>query len=52
MEPVELRRSVEAAFNAGDVERLVQLYDPDATLLGETGEKAVGVDAIREAWAA
>ena len=52
MEPVELHQSVQDAFNAGDVEALVRLYEPDATLLGENGETAVGVDAIREAWAA
>jgi uncharacterized protein (TIGR02246 family) len=48
----DLHRVVEEAFNAGDVDRLVGLYEPDATLVGEDGVAALGLDAIREAWAA
>ena len=50
MEPSELHRRVEDCLNAGDVESLVALYEPDAILLGPEGEQAEGLDAIREAW--
>jgi ketosteroid isomerase-like protein len=47
---VDLHAAVEAAVNAGDVDALVDLYEPDAQLLGEDGAVAVGLDAIREVW--
>jgi len=51
MQPADLHPLVESAFNAGDVDALVELYEPDAHMLGEDGAVASGVDAIREIWA-
>jgi uncharacterized protein (TIGR02246 family) len=50
MDPAELHRRVEDGINAGNIDALVDLYEPDAVLLGEEGAAAVGHDAIREAW--
>lgn len=48
--PEELHALVEAAFNARDVDRLVDLYDEDATLIvPPAGARATGKQAIREA---
>jgi len=49
MDPSQLHSSVENGINAGDLDALVGLYEPDAVLLGEDGATAVGHDAIREA---
>jgi uncharacterized protein (TIGR02246 family) len=51
MEPQDIHRKVEDAFNAGDVEALVDLYEDDARMLRDDGTAAEGVDAIREIWA-
>ena len=51
MEPQDLHRAVEAAFNEGDVDALVALYEPDARMLRDDGTAAEGLDAIREIWA-
>ena len=51
MEPQDLHRQVEDAFNAGDVDALVALYEPDARMLRDDGTAAEGLDAIREIWA-
>jgi uncharacterized protein (TIGR02246 family) len=51
MEPQDLHRRVEEAFNAGDVNGLVALYEPDARMVRDDGSAAVGRDAIREIWA-
>ena len=32
MDPVDVHRAVEDAFNAGDVDGLLALYEPDARL--------------------
>jgi uncharacterized protein (TIGR02246 family) len=50
MDAAELHQKVETAFNAGDVEGLVSLYEPDARMLGDDGSVAVGLDAIRAVW--
>ena len=48
--PDELHALVEAAFNARDLDRLVDLYDEDATLIVPPhGSRATGKPAIREA---
>jgi uncharacterized protein (TIGR02246 family) len=48
--PEELHALVEAAFNARDVDRLVDLYDEEATLIvPPQGARARGKRAIREA---
>jgi uncharacterized protein (TIGR02246 family) len=50
MQPSDLHPRVESAFNAGDVDALVDLYEPDARLLTEDGAAAIGTDAIRAVW--
>ena len=50
MGPADLHRRVEQAFNAADIDALLDLYEPDACLLGEDGTPARGLDAIREVW--
>jgi ketosteroid isomerase-like protein len=37
MEPESIHRSFEAAFNAGDLDALLALYEPDAVLIVEPG---------------
>jgi uncharacterized protein (TIGR02246 family) len=49
-EPAAIHAAVEAAFNAGDVDALVALYEPDARMVGPDGSVAAGADAIREVW--
>jgi uncharacterized protein (TIGR02246 family) len=51
MEPGDLHREVETAFNAGDVDALVALYDDDAAMATPEGEFVRGKDAIRDQWA-
>lgn len=50
MDPAELHRSVEHAFNAGDLDALAALYESDARMLHEDGSVAAGVDEIRAVW--
>lgn len=50
MGPADLHRSVEAAFDAADVDALVALYEPDARMLNEDGSVAAGLDEIRAVW--
>jgi ketosteroid isomerase-like protein len=45
MEPQDLHRAVEAAFNDGDVDALVALYEPDARMLRDDGTAAEGIEA-------
>jgi uncharacterized protein (TIGR02246 family) len=49
--PVELDRLFEQALNAGDIDALVALYEPQATLMPSPGNVVVGAAAIREALA-
>ena len=46
--PEQLNELFAAAINGGDVDAAVALYEPEACLVGNPGEPAVGVDAIRE----
>ncbi len=46
----ELHRQVEDAFNRGDVDALVALYEPGACMVKDDGSVATGTDAIREIW--
>jgi uncharacterized protein (TIGR02246 family) len=39
-----------AAINAGDIETIIAKYEPNAVLVEEPGEPAVGKAAIREKW--
>jgi uncharacterized protein (TIGR02246 family) len=50
--PEECDALFERYLNAGDLEALVDLYEPGATLLPNPGESAVGHAAIREALSA
>jgi uncharacterized protein (TIGR02246 family) len=47
--PQELDRLFSAALNAGDLEALVALYEPHATLAPQPGQVMTGTQAIREA---
>jgi uncharacterized protein (TIGR02246 family) len=49
--PVELDRLFEQALNAGDIDALVALYEPQAALMPSPGNIVVGAAAIREALA-
>jgi ketosteroid isomerase-like protein len=46
-EPEDLARLFVARANAGDIEGLVALYEPDAILAGPAGQVVQGHDAIR-----
>ncbi len=48
-EPEEAHRLWAERFKAGDLEGLVALYEPDATLMHQPGQAASGTAAIREA---
>jgi ketosteroid isomerase-like protein len=50
MEPAEIHRSVEAAFNAGDADALVDLYEEGAAMATPEGTFVHGLAAIREQW--
>ena len=45
-----MHRLVEAAFNAGDTDALVALYEEDAAMATPDGTFVNGQDAIREQW--
>jgi uncharacterized protein (TIGR02246 family) len=47
-EPEQIHRLFEQAFNAGDVEALMALYEPDAALIPQPGAVAEGTAAIRD----
>jgi uncharacterized protein (TIGR02246 family) len=48
--PTDVHAAVEQAFNAGDLDRLVGLYERNAQMVTPDGSVAEGVDAIREQW--
>ena|SRR5947209_16856975 len=50
MDATDLHRGVEEAFNRGDVDALVALYEPRAYMVRDDGSLAEGTDAIREVW--
>jgi uncharacterized protein (TIGR02246 family) len=47
--PAEIHRLFEHAFNLGDVEALVALYEPNAVLV-VAGQDVIGRESIREAF--
>lgn len=47
-EPEQMHRLFEQAFNEGDLEALMALYEPEAALVPQPGALAEGTDAIRE----
>ena len=44
--PAEIHREFERAFNAGDLDALLALYEPDAALIPQPGVVALGLDEI------
>ncbi len=46
-DPQDLARLIVSRANSGDVEGMVELYEPDAVLHKSSGGVAVGSDAIR-----
>jgi uncharacterized protein (TIGR02246 family) len=50
-DPADMHRLFADAFNARDLDALVALYEPEAVLVPQAGQRAVGRDAIREALA-
>lgn len=51
MDAAGLHQQVQDAFNQGDVDGLVALYEPDAQLVRDDDGAAVGHDEIRAFWA-
>ncbi len=49
MKPEDIHPKFAAAFNAGDIEALMALFEPEATLIPTPGQAATGLDAIRQA---
>jgi uncharacterized protein (TIGR02246 family) len=47
-EPEQMHGAFEQAFNARDIEALMALYEPDATLVPQPGAVAEGTGAIRD----
>jgi len=47
--PAEIHALVQHAFNNGDVEALVALYEPDAVLVVD-GQDVIGQENIRKAY--
>jgi uncharacterized protein (TIGR02246 family) len=47
--PRQLHQVWEKAFNEGDIDALVELYEPDATVIPQPGSPVTGHAAIREA---
>jgi uncharacterized protein (TIGR02246 family) len=48
-EPEQIHGLFEEAFNAGDLDALMALYEPDAALIPQPGAVAEGTAAIRDA---
>jgi uncharacterized protein (TIGR02246 family) len=46
MNPEQLHRQFEEAFNAGDLDALLALYEPDAALIPQPGVLVNGLDEI------
>jgi ketosteroid isomerase-like protein len=51
LEPEDLARYFVVRANAGDVDGLVALYEPDAVLAGSQGQVIIGTEAIRDFYA-
>ncbi|MGH8930710.1 MAG: YybH family protein [Egibacteraceae bacterium] len=45
--PKELLGQVSAAFNEVDIDALIALYEPGATLVAQPGQPVTGIEAIR-----
>jgi uncharacterized protein (TIGR02246 family) len=49
LEPEEVPRAFGDAFNSGDPDAILALYEPEATLEAQPGQVAAGAAAIRDA---
>ena len=49
MTPAQIHRVFENAFNAGDMDGLLDLYEPDGVLIPQPGQVARGTQQVREA---
>jgi hypothetical protein len=47
--PEQIHRLFEEAFNAGDLDGLMELYEPDAALIAQPGSLANGIEQARAA---
>jgi ketosteroid isomerase-like protein len=45
--PEEIHRLFEDAFNVGDIDGLMALYEPDAAVIPQPGSVAHGADQVR-----
>jgi len=45
--PEEIHRLFEDAFNAGDIDGLVALYEPDAAVIPQPGSVVHGTEQVR-----
>lgn len=50
-EPQQMNAAFATAYNSGDIENLLALYEPNAVLVPQPGQRAVGLAAIRAALA-
>lgn len=48
-DPQKMHAAFAEAFNAGKIEDLIALYEPDALLVPQPGQQVTGLSAIREA---
>ena len=49
MTPEQVYEVLRDAFNAGDIERLMTLYEPGAVLVAQPGENMAGTEQVRAA---
>ena len=49
--PEDMSPALAEAFNAADLDAMTALYEPQAVLVGETGQRHAGIEAIRAALA-
>jgi len=49
--PEEMPATFEAAFNTGDIEQVMALYEADAVLVPQPGQVVDGTEAIRQSLA-
>jgi uncharacterized protein (TIGR02246 family) len=49
-EPQQMQAAFEAAFNSGDINQLLALYEPEAVLAPQPGQRVTGLAAIKEAF--
>lgn len=49
MTPEQIHRLFEDAFNDGDIDNLMLLYEPDAVLVPQPGSVATGTEQVRAA---